>query len=275
MTVAGMAPSDALHLVERYSVLILPALVVAEQIGIPLPAVPALLAVGALAAQGRSSIPLVLAAIAVVALIVDLGWYELGRRRGARVLASLCRISLEPDFCLRRAETVFARFGVRAMLVAKFLPGVTTVMPPLSGVFRVARGRFVVYEITGVLLWAGAWLGVGYLFSDAIAVIARRVSELGQLLGVGVAAAVAGYVMVKYVRRRLFLRTIRLARISPEALKERLDAGQDITIIDLRTRLDVEATPYAIPGSRWIETSALDAHAAEILRARELVLYCT
>ena len=270
-----MSPLDPLPLLERYGALILPALVVAEQIGIPLPAVPALLAVGALAASGRGSIPLVLAAIVLVALAVDLGWYEVGRRRGAHVLARLCRLSLEPDFCVRRAETIFTRYGVRAMLVAKFIPGVTTVTPPLAGIFDVGRVRFAVYEVAGVLLWAGVWLGLGYVFSDAIGAIADRVARLGRLLGLAVAAALVGYLVVKYVRRRLFIRSIRIARIAPAALKQRIDAGEDITIIDLRTRLDVAATPYAIPGSRWMEADGLDADAWEMLRSRELVLYCS
>jgi membrane protein DedA with SNARE-associated domain len=261
--------------IERYGVVILPALVVAEQVGIPLPAVPALLAVGALAAHGRANLLPVLAAIVVVALTVDLGWYELGRRRGARVLAQLCRLSLEPDFCVRRAERLFERYGARGMLVAKFLPGVTTVMPPLAGIFGVPRPRFAFYEVVGVILWAGSWLAVGYVFSDAITLIAERAARLGRLLAVVVVGALAGYVLVKFVRRRLFLRTIRMARISPEALKERLDAGEDITIVDLRTRLDVAAMPYAIPGSRWIEAGALDDRVPDILRARELVLYCS
>src|SRR5262245_24343345 len=130
-----MNPADGVRLLEQYSVVILPVLVVAEQVGLPLPAVPALLAVGALAAQGRASVPAVIAAIAVVALPIDLVWHELGRRRGARVLSGLCRLALEPDVCVRRTENVFLRHGPRALLVAKFLPGLTTVMPPLAGIF--------------------------------------------------------------------------------------------------------------------------------------------
>ena len=124
--------SDSVQLLERYSVVILPILVVAEQVGVPLPAVPALLGVGALAAQGRVSSLLVVVAIAAVALPVDLVWHELGRRRGAPVLLRLCRVSLEPDVCVRRTENLFLRHGVRALLVAKFLPGLTTVMPILA-----------------------------------------------------------------------------------------------------------------------------------------------
>jgi membrane protein DedA with SNARE-associated domain len=269
-----MNDADSLQFLERYAVVILPALVVAEQVGIPLPAVPALLAVGALAAQDRVSIPLVLGAMAAVALLVDFAWYELGRRRGASILGRLCRLSLEPDSCVRQADSIFARHGVRGMLVAKFVPGLTTVMPPLAGVFAVARPRFALYDLAGVLLWAGSWLALGYCFSDAIVAITAQATRFGRLLGLLVVAALAGYILVKYVRRRLFLRKIRMARISPEALKHTLDAGEDVTIIDLRTRLEVAATPYAIPGSRWLALDEIDEHEAEFLKSRELVLYC-
>jgi membrane protein DedA with SNARE-associated domain len=270
-----MSPADSLRLLEHYGVVILPALTVAEQIGIPLPALPALLAVGALAAHGRASIPLVLTAIAGVAIAMDFCWYELGRRRGASVLARLCHFSLEPDSCVRRAESVFARHGARAMLVAKFVPGLTTVMPPLAGVFAVARVKFAIYDLGGVLLWAGTWMGLGYAFSDAIVLVAARATRLGRALGLVVGATLAAYVLVKYLRRRLFLRTLRMARITPETLKRRLDAGEDVTVIDVRTPLDITATPYAIPGSRWLATDAIDEHESEFLRARELVIYCS
>ena len=266
---------DSVQLLERYSAVILPALVVAEQIGIPLPAVPALLAVGALAAQGRVSLWLVLGAIAVVSLAVDLVWHELGRRRGSRVLSGLCRLALEPDVCVRRTENLFIRHGVRALLVSKFLPGLTTVMPPLAGVFGVPRLRFALYDLAGVVLWAGLWLGIGHAFSATIEEVARRVSAAGRTAGVVVAGALVGYVLLKYLRRRLLLRRLRIARISPEDLKRKLDAGESVAILDLRTALDVTAVPYAIPGSRWVPAEALDEHLSEIPRDRELVLYCS
>ena len=270
-----MDVTDGVQWLERYSAVILPALVVAEQIGIPLPAVPALLVVGALATQGRVSLWLVIGAIAVVALAVDLVWHELGRRRGARVLTGLCRLTLEPDVCVRRTENLFLRHGVRALLVSKFLPGLTTVMPPLAGVFGISRLRFVVYDLAGIVLWAGLWTAIGYVFSEAIEEVVRRVSALGHTAGLAVAGILVGYVLLKFLRRWLFLRRLRIARISPEDLKRKLDAGEDVAILDLRTALDVTATPYAIPGSRWISAEALDEHLADIPRDRELVLYCS
>ena len=270
-----MSPTETVGVLEHYAIVILPALVVAEQFGIPLPAVPALLGFGALAAHGRGSIPLMLGALVAVALTVGFGWYTLGRRRGAPLLARLCRFSLEPDSCLQRADQVFARYGAQAMLVAKFVPGLTTILPPLAGIFRTGRVRFAAYEVAGVLLWAGTWIGLGYVFSDTVAQIASRVASFGLGVGLTLGSVVGGYVLVKYVRRKLFLRSLRIARISPEALKRRLDAGEDVTVVDLRTRFDVTAVPCAIPGSRWIPAEDLDAHQSEMLRSRELVLYCS
>jgi membrane protein DedA with SNARE-associated domain len=260
---------------ERYSVIILPALAVAEQLGIPLPAVPALLATGALGATGRVNLWLVIGAIVVGTLPVDLVWHELGRRRGARVLSGLCRLTLEPGVCVRRTENLFLRFGVWTMLIAKFLPGLTTVLPPMAGAFGIPRLRFALFDVAGTVLWAGLWSGVGYLFSDAIEPIIVRVSALGHGAIVVVAAALVGYVALKYLRRWLFLRRLRIARISPDILRRMIEAGEDVTIIDLRTALDVAAVPYAIPGSRWIPAEQLDAHLSEIPRDRDLVLYCS
>src|SRR5712664_754753 len=161
------------------------------------------------------------------------------------------------------------------MLVAKFVPGLTTIVPPLAGVVAVGRIRFALYDLAGVLLWAGLWIGVGYAFSDAVAVIAVRVAALGLRLGIVLGALLGGYILIKYLRRRLYLRHLRAARISPEALKGRLDAGDDITIVDLRTPLDVAAVPYAIPGSRRVDAEHIDQHEVDRLRGRDVVLYCS
>jgi membrane protein DedA with SNARE-associated domain len=270
-----MDMTNGVQWLERYSVIILPALAVFEQLGIPLPAVPALLATGALATTGRVNLWLVIGAIVVVTLPVDLVWYEVGRRRGARVLSGLCRLTLEPDVCVRRTQNLFIRHGVRTLLVAKFLPGLTTVLPPLAGVVGVPRLQFALYDLAGIVLWAGFWTGIGYVFSSAIEQVIIRISGLGRAAALVVGAALIGYVLFKYLRRWMFLRRLRIARISPEDLRRKIEAGEDIAILDLRTALDVAAVPYAIPGSRWISAEHLDERLADIPRDRELVLYCS
>ena len=216
-----------------------------------------------------------IAAIVVVTLPVDLVWHELGRRRGFQVLSGLCRLTLEPDVCVRRTANLFLRFGVRTLLVSKFLPGMTTVMPPLAGVFGISRLQFALYDAAGSVLWAGVWMGLGFVFSDGIEQVILRVASLGRSAVLVIGAALILYVVVKYLRRQLFIRRLRMARIPPEDLRQKIDAGEDVTIIDLRTALEVVATPYAIPGSRWIPAERLDDHLADIPRDRELVLYCS
>jgi membrane protein DedA with SNARE-associated domain len=233
---------ETLQMLDQYAFVILPALLVAEQFGIPLPAVPALLGFGALAAYGQGSIPLMLSTMAVVALIVDFAWYEFGRRRSAQVLRVIGRLSLEPDFCGPRAEEVFSRYGARGMLVAKFIPGLTTILPPLAGVFGVGRARFAVYEVAGVLLWSGTWIGIGYAFSDAVTVIAARAEQLGLWLVV-IAALLGAYIVVKLLLRRRYLRRLRIATISPEALDGLTAVGEDVTIVDRRP--PVESSSHA------------------------------
>src|SRR5262245_34899190 len=140
---------------------------------------------------GDVNIPLVLAAISLATLTVDFAWYELGRR-------TLYRWSSDPDACRRRAETVFSRHGARSMLIAKFFPGLTTLLPPLAGVFAVTRLQFALYDLAGVLLWAGAWLAVGYVYSDGIVLITARLSGLGHMLGAVVVILFLGYALFKY-----------------------------------------------------------------------------
>ena len=120
------------------------------------------------------------------------------------------------------------------------------------------------YDLAGIVLWAGLWAGIGYLFSEAIELVVLRVSALGRTAGILAVGILGGYILLKYLRRWLFLRRLRIARISPEDLKRKLEAGEDVAIIDLRTALDVAAAPHAIPGSRWIAAEALDEHLAEI-----------
>ena len=148
----------------RHGYVLLFIWVFAEQLGLPVPSIPALLAMGALAGRGEFSYALTLAVGVLAALSSDFIWFELGRHRGHTILSHLCRISLEPDSCVRRTENVFIRYGARSLLVSKFVPGLGTVAAPLAGMFGVRVSRFVLWDASGDLLWAGTFSGLGYLF---------------------------------------------------------------------------------------------------------------
>ena len=126
--------------------------VLAEQLGLPLPSIPILLAAGALSALGQLSFLLAASLGIAAAMISDGVWYELGRRRGMKVLQFLCRISLERDSCVRRTEGFFERYGARSLVIAKFIPGFSTVAPPLAGVFGMRWRRFLLFNSVGAVV---------------------------------------------------------------------------------------------------------------------------
>ena len=267
---------DIGRLLLEYGYALLFVFVFAEQVGLPVPAVPVLLGVGALAGTGRMSLTIAFGAALLASLPPDLVWYELGRRRGTRVLALLCRISLEPDSCVRRAENLFLERGRKALLVAKFFPGLSTVAPPLAGMAGIGRAEFIALDIAATVLWAGTWMGLGYVFSDALELIAARVALLGNWLGVVVGTLFASYVLFKVLQRQLFLRSLRVARITPEEVKRRLESGDEtFVVVDTRTALDVDTVPYAIPGALWIDAEDIERRRAELPPDREIVLYCS
>ena len=249
--------------------------VFAEQIGLPLPSSPLLLAAGALAGRGRLSLGVAVGLAIIAALASDVLWYELGRRRGIKVLQTLCRISLEPDSCVRRTENAFARHGARSLLVAKFVPGLNTAAPPLAGIIRMRPARFFLFDLLGTAIWVGVFVGLGYLFSDQLERVADRALALGTGLLVLLLGSLGGYLTWKYFKRRRFLRELRIARITPEELKRRLDSGEEVVVVDLRHSLDFEAEPQTIPGAYHLEASELEARQGEIPADREVVLYCS
>ncbi|HYL84822.1 MAG TPA: VTT domain-containing protein [Candidatus Angelobacter sp.] len=249
--------------------------VFAEQVGIPVPAMPLLLAAGALAGTGHLNFLTALFCAGLGAVAADTIWFSLGRRKGINILQFLCRISLEPDSCVRRTEGIFAKQGARSLLVAKFLPGLGIVTPPLAGIFHMRLRRFLVFDAMGSLLWAGTFLGLGYVFRGEIERIAAELASLGGWLLVLLAGGLAGYIAYKFVARQRFLRELRIARITVDELKGKLDAGEALTIVDLRHSLDFEAAPETIPGAMHMDAKELEERNERLPRDREVILYCT
>lgn len=251
------------------------AWVLAEQLGLPLPAIPLLLAGGALAGSGKMNFAIAISLAIVAAVVADLFWYYLGRSRGTRVLKLLCRISLEPDSCVRRTENVFARHGAPSLLVAKFIPGLNTAAPPLAGIFRMPALRFLLFDSLGAFLWAVLFAGLGYIFSDQLELVGAYAVRWGTWLLVVLVGSLAAYVLWKHVQRQRFLRRLRIARITPKELMEKLTAGDEVMIVDLRQRLDMEALPYKIPGALHMDMEEIEHRHHEIPRDRDIILYCS
>jgi membrane protein DedA with SNARE-associated domain len=267
--------ADTLQFLVKHGYLVLFVSVLAQQLGLPLPSTPFIIAAGALAHSGQLSFTVALFLACTAALLADLVWFEIGRRRGAKVLQFFCRISLEPDYCVRRTEDSFARHGAQTLIVGKLVPGVSTLATPMAGIYGYSRSRFVFFDGVGILLWIGTFELLGYLFSDQLEDVVTYASRFGGLLAVLLISGLAGYVAWKYVQRRRFLRSLRVARITPEQLKAELDTGADIVIVDLRHAIDDEAEPRMLPGAMRLPAEKLEERGAELPHGKTLVLYCS
>jgi membrane protein DedA with SNARE-associated domain len=256
----------------RHGYAVLFGWVLLEQLGLPIPAAPLLIAAGALARAGKMNLTFALSLAFVAVILADLFWYSLGRYRGGRILKLLCRISLEPDSCVRRTENLFIRHGVRSLLVAKFIPGLNTAAPSLAGVFRMPVRRFLIFDSLGGFLWVVTVTSLGLILGDQLERIALRWG--GWLVAV-LAGSLAAYVLWKFVQRRRFLRRLRIARITPKELMDKLTAKENISIVDLRQPMDIEAFPQTIPGALRIAMEEIEERHREIPRDRDVVLYCS
>jgi membrane protein DedA with SNARE-associated domain/rhodanese-related sulfurtransferase len=251
------------------------AAVLVEQMGLPLPALPWLLAAGALSAGGKFNLLAGLGVTVLACLVADAFWFYLGRYRGNQVLSLLCRISLEPDSCVRRTQNVFTRYGLRGVLVAKFLPGMSTVAPPLAGMSGIRADRFLFVDGVGALLYGGSLLGFGYFFSHQIDQIAAAIARIGGSalsLLIGLAAL---YVAYKYWQRKRLLHELRMARITVTELRKQVEAGEAPLILDLRSSAAIEQDPNLIKGAIHLSLDDIEKRQSEFPRDRDIIVYCS
>jgi membrane protein DedA with SNARE-associated domain/rhodanese-related sulfurtransferase len=246
-----------------------------EQMGLPLPAPPVLLAAGALAATGEFNLPIGLTVTVVACLLGDAFWFYLGRHRGSQVLNLLCRISLEPDSCVRRTQNVFTRYGLRGVLVAKFVPGLSTIAPPLAGMTGVKSGRFLLVDGLGSVIYGGCFLLLGYFFSNQIERILAALGSVGSGALWFIAGALALYIGYKYWQRQRLLRELRMARITVEELRRRQEAGEEVIILDLRSKTELELDPTLIRGARHFAMDQIENQQNALPRDREIIVYCS
>jgi membrane protein DedA with SNARE-associated domain len=250
-----------------YSVLF--GVVLAEQAGLPIPSIPVLLAMGALIGLGNYTFGTSEGAALIAALISDSAWYLVGRKKGSSVLKLLCRISLEPDSCVSTTRYWFRRLGGWAMVIAKFFPGLSTIAAPMAGLSRMPWWKFLALDSAGVLVWAGSFMGLGMVFRTQL----EEVAALAVRLGSGVAMAVGGplalWIVWKYWKRQRFIKSLRMARITPEELLERID---EVVLIDLRVAEEVEDK---LPGAIWFNRQELEHQVRDIPLDRDVVLYCS
>jgi membrane protein DedA with SNARE-associated domain len=255
-----------------YSVIFL--WVLAEQAGMPLPSVPLLLTAGALSAEGKISFNVLLLLTFCGAFLSDLMWFQLGRTQGGRILNLLCRISLEPDSCVKNTENLFMKRGASSLLISKFLPGLNTVAQPMAGIVRLSWLKFLAYDVFGTLFWASSILLIGRIFHRQVQDVLSLLHRSGLPLLFIVLAAAAAWISFKHIQRKRFIQKLRISRIGPEELKEQLDGGRAV-VVDLRNEFTLAEDSVQIPGALRLTPEELEVRHEEIPRDRDIILYCT
>jgi membrane protein DedA with SNARE-associated domain len=268
-----IAISHTLAFVERHGYALLFLWVLAEQSALPIPSVPLLLAAGALMRTGRLNAFFAIACCVIAALIADTIWFELGKRRGRGVLRLLCRLSLEPDSCVRQTENAFLKYGMKSLLISKFVPGLNAVAAPLAGNSKRPYWRFALYDAAGAALWSAAYAAAGYVFSEQLERALGYSFRMGSSLLLLLIGLFGGWIGVKFLQRRRFLRQLDVARITPEELRDRLNAGEDLFVVDLRSGLSESS--ILIRGAVRISSEELSLRSREIPRDREIILFCS
>jgi membrane protein DedA with SNARE-associated domain/rhodanese-related sulfurtransferase len=265
--------SHVIAMIQQYGLGFVFLNVLALQAGLPIPAYPTLIVAGAYAAIGGDPLwALVLVGIAA-ALIADTGWYVAGRRFGLRILNTLCRVSLSQDSCVRQTETIFQRFGPASMLFAKFVPGFASVATALAGALRLRYWVFLVFDAIGAGLWVSVGLGLGYLFRDAISDLMDKLASLGKYGSMLVAFGFVAWILLKWWRRRLFIKQLRMDRVSVDELRDLIDANKASAIVDVRSPLTQAATGR-IPGARAIDIKNIAKGFDGVAKDDEVIVYC-
>ena len=263
------------HILLTYGYFLLFVWVLVEQMGVPLPATPVLLAAGALSAERQISFSEALLFGLAACLVSDTAWFFIGKRYGHHVLRLLCKMSLEPTICVRRTQRSFGLRGRITLLFAKFVPGLASLSSPVAGQSGMPFVEFLLFDLLGAAIWVSALLAGGRVFGDALKRDPSLLDWVGRFSGALLLLGVVGFFVARVYRRRVVLRRLVASRLEPEELKRQLDLGEQVYIVDLRHPLELLPDPYTLPGALHVSPEDLAKRVEEIPRDRDIVLYCT
>lgn len=262
-------------LIAEYGLLLVFVNVLVEQAGVPVPAVPTLVVAGALASAGKLPLASVIAVALIACLISDLAWYWAGRHFGAKVMRTLCRISLSPDSCVKQSELRFQRWRGQILLIAKFIPGLSTIAPPLVGAMKLRPHVFVWFDGLGSLLWIGVVVGVGYAFAQQIDHVLMVLANAGTVAMEFLVGLLAAYVLLKWWQRRRLLLSLRLARINVDELHQLFEKGSAPIVVDVRSQASRLIDTRIIPGALMADLRGIDQDLNHVPIDQEIVIYCS
>jgi len=253
--------------------------VLSRQACLPVPANLLLLAAGALAGLGKLNLAGIIVFAVAAFLLADTAWYGAGRTWGGQTLEFVCGAAADPCACVGKMAGRFSRHGVRLLVVSKFIIGVDAVAAPMAGISRIGLRRFLVFDAMGAILWSSVYTALGYIFSDQLDRVAEYAAAMGKLMVLAGVAWLGVLIILKPTRWYRFLRKFRLARITPEELRDKLSAGGRILVLDLQGGLSQGQGLPAIPGAVRIDSRQLSQYmkqyrGVDLATDREVILYC-
>jgi membrane protein DedA with SNARE-associated domain/rhodanese-related sulfurtransferase len=258
----------------EYGVLLVFANVFLQQLGAPVPAFPTMVLAGALSVTGVLSAPAALTAAILASLVADSTWYAAGIRYGRSVLSTLCRISLSPDSCVRQSEDRLAQWGPWALVIGKFVPGLSTMAPPVAGLVGLSPRTFALASTAAAAIYFGFALALGMVFHDQVNEILAAAAEHAATAGLALIVLLAAYVGYRWLRRVRFLQRLRIARVSVEEVRQRIEAGTAPVILDVRSTVAREREP-GIDGAIAADAGQLEIIRLPLALDREIVVYCS
>jgi membrane protein DedA with SNARE-associated domain/rhodanese-related sulfurtransferase len=261
------------QLIQHHGVAVVFLTVLLSRGGLPYPAWPVLLVAGALTAANGMSVLLLFGAAVAGDVIADVFWYGAGVRWGRRALGFLCKFTLSPDSCVRQTETMFTRMGAATLLFARFVPGFSYVAVALSGITGVGLATFLVLDGIGSGVYVVVPLLLGRVFHNVVADIITTLARLGEYGIALVAAALVLYVAVRWIQRQIFIRQLRMDRISVNELTDMIDGGRTPVIFDVRTA-EARQREGMIPGAVAAHAAEIEAVLKQYPRDVEVVIYC-
>lgn len=244
-----------------------------EAVGFPVPAALALIIAGGAAANGTLQWSYALSGAVATMLCGDTLMFLLGRYTGWWLLGLLCRISLNPESCVLRAADSFYRRGRMLLVLAKFIPGINTMAPPLAGSMNMRFWPFIRLDLAGAALYIGTCFGIGFIFSGALQAVTRGYHAFGRVMGWSLLALIAGYLgfQIWLWARARGQAAVPLA-LPVEAARE-MAAGA--WVYDVRSHGYLDAKATRIQGSRRLDPNALNQSRIDLPPNRSIYVYCT
>ncbi|MYM21912.1 sulfurtransferase [Duganella sp. FT135W] len=266
--------ANLILLLQEYGVLIVFGIVLVEQIGLPIPAFPVLIVAGAMSVDGDAHWPAVLGVALVACLISDYFWFRAGRYYGKRILKLLCKISLSPDYCVSQTEDNFNRWGPKALIVAKFIPGFNTIAPPLAGAMGTRTSVFLGFSVLGGLVWSGAGIAIGAFFHTSVDQVLDILSTMGTTALIVLGVLLLLFVSFKYVERKRFHQSVDIERITIDDLKQLLEQGGEPILVDARS-VTAQMLDPAVPGALLFNGGDPNAEIIALDKGRHIIVYCS